>query len=82
MFVCRSRSCLERNQQRLVKVCMHCHVVLIPESGAVQLAILMESSIALLTTRNPLRTQNSGVMIAVTYEGQSMEFFGVLREVI
>ena len=53
MFVCRSRSCIERNQQRLVKVCMHCHVVQIPESGSIQLAVLMESGIALLTMRNP-----------------------------
>ena len=29
-----------------------------------------------------LRTQNSGVMTAVTNEGQSVEFYGVLREVI
>ena len=29
-----------------------------------------------------LRTQNSGVMTAVTHGGQSVEFYGVLREVI
>ena len=29
-----------------------------------------------------LRTQNSGVMTAITHEGQSVEFYGVLREVI
>ena len=53
MFVCRSRSYVERNQHRLVKVCMHYHAVLIPESGSVQVAVLMESGIALLTARNP-----------------------------
>jgi hypothetical protein len=53
MFVCRSRSCVERNQQRSVKVCMHYHVVLIPKSGSMQLSVLMESGIALLTTKNP-----------------------------
>ena len=29
-----------------------------------------------------LRTQNSGVLTAVTNEGQSVEFYGVLRDVI
>ena len=29
-----------------------------------------------------LSTQNSGVMVAVTNEGQLVEFYGVLREVI
>ena len=29
-----------------------------------------------------LPTQNSGVMTVVTHEGQSVEFYGVLREVI
>ena len=29
-----------------------------------------------------LRTQNSGVMTAVTYEVQSVEFYGALRDVI
>ena len=53
MFVCRSRSYVERNQHRSVKVCMHYHVVLIPESRYVQLSVLMESGIALLTVRNP-----------------------------
>jgi hypothetical protein len=53
MFMCRLRSCVERNQQRLVKVCMHCHVVLIPEYGSMQLIVLMESGIALLIVRNP-----------------------------
>ena len=53
MFVCRSRSCVERNQQRSTKVCIHYHVVLILEFGSMQLAVLMESSIALLTARNP-----------------------------
>ena len=53
MFVCRSRSHVERNQQRSVKDCMHCHVVLIPESRSMQLLVLMESGIALLTARNP-----------------------------
>jgi hypothetical protein len=51
--VCKSWSCVKRNQQRLVKVCMHYHVVLIPESISVQLVVSMESGIALLTTRNP-----------------------------
>ena len=32
---------------------MHCHVVLTPESGSMQLAVLMESGITLLTVRNP-----------------------------
>jgi hypothetical protein len=53
MFVCRSRSCVERNQQRSVKVCMHCRVVLTPMSRSVWLVVLMESGIALLTVRNP-----------------------------
>ena len=29
-----------------------------------------------------LRTQNSGAMTTVTHEGQLVEFYGVLREVI
>ena len=51
--MCRSRSYIERNQPRLVKVCMHYHAVLIPESGSVQVAVLMESGISLLIVRNP-----------------------------
>ena len=82
MFVCRSRSYVERNQQRSVKVCMHCHVVLIPESGFLQLTVLMEFMYSTVDCEKSLRTQNSGVMTAVTHEGQSVEFCGVLREVI
>ena len=52
MFLCRSRSYIDKNQQRSVKVCMHCHVVLIPESRSMQLLVLMESGIALLIARN------------------------------
>ena len=29
-----------------------------------------------------LRTQNSGVMAVATHEGETMEFYGVLRDVI
>jgi len=32
--------------------------------------------------KKSLHTQNSGVMTAVTNEGQSVDFYGVLREVI
>ena len=29
-----------------------------------------------------LRTQNSGVMAAVTHKGETMDFYGVLRDVV
>jgi hypothetical protein len=44
---------IKRNQQRSLKVCIHYHVIMISESRFVQLALSMESGIALLTMRKP-----------------------------
>lgn len=54
MFVCRFRCSVNRNLQRSVMLCTHCHVVLIPESGSIELAASKESRIALLNVTNPV----------------------------
>ena len=59
---------MERNQLRSVRVYAACSINGVRYST--------------IDRKKSLRTQNSGVMTAGAHEVQSVEFYGVLREVI